>query len=164
MTMFGYCSRTGSSRSFSRKCASSSPTSFDSSFASAMRDGATNRFGWVDGTMMSAKPQSCSADRVVDASRDLPDVEIRHRAVRLRIEVDEKRGLASKRKGRRQVDGGRGLPHAPFLVCDGDNHRLNGGDPAPRLARRSRGPYAPLPLLAIASIGRCRLGAIVGPN
>ena len=57
MTMFGYSARIGSSRSFSRKCASSSPTSFDSSLASAIRDGATHRFGCVDGTMTSANPQ-----------------------------------------------------------------------------------------------------------
>jgi hypothetical protein len=60
MTMFGYCSRMGSRRSFSRKCASSSPTSFASSLASAMRDGAMNRFGCVDGSTMSANPQLVS--------------------------------------------------------------------------------------------------------
>ena len=54
MTMFGYCFRTGSSLSFRRKCASISPMSFASSLASAIRDGATERFGTGDCMMTSA--------------------------------------------------------------------------------------------------------------
>src|SRR6476620_6802770 len=61
MTILGYSLRIGSSLSFRRKCASSSPTSFDSSFASAIRDGATQRFGCVDGTMTSANVHVGSA-------------------------------------------------------------------------------------------------------
>jgi hypothetical protein len=47
--------------SFSLKWASSSPTSFASSLASAIREGATHRFSTVDGTITSASATDGSA-------------------------------------------------------------------------------------------------------
>ena len=38
------------------------------------------------------------------------------------VEVDEKGALASEGQRRGQIDRGRGLPHAAFLVRDGYNH------------------------------------------
>jgi hypothetical protein len=89
--------------------------------ASAIRDGASHRFatgvGW-----MTPPACSCCGHRVGTA-RVTRHVEERHRAVGLRIEVDEQRPLAPQRKRRREIDGGRGLPHAPFLIGDGDDHQ-----------------------------------------
>src|SRR5206468_2514150 len=65
-------------------------------------------------------------DRVVDAPRHLLQVEERHRAVGLRIEIDEQRPLAAERQRRRQVDGGRRLADAAFLVRDRDDHERAG--------------------------------------
>ena len=61
MTICGYSLRIGASLSFSRKCASISPTSFASSLASAMRDGAIQRFSIGVGTITSASVQLLSA-------------------------------------------------------------------------------------------------------
>src|SRR5450756_485292 len=62
MTMFGNRAVIGARRSLSRKCASISPTSLASSFASAIRAGATQRFGWlVDGRTTSSNVTSFSA-------------------------------------------------------------------------------------------------------
>src|ERR1035437_4867570 len=61
MTMCGYSRRMGAILSFSRKCASISPTSLASSLASAMREGAIHRFSTVDGRITSASAQSGSA-------------------------------------------------------------------------------------------------------
>jgi len=44
----------------------------------------------------------------------------RHRAVGLGIKVDEQRALAADGERRRQVDGGRRLADAAFLICDCD--------------------------------------------
>ena len=61
-------------------------------------------------------------DRVVHAACELRDVEIRHRAVGLGIEVDEERPLTAQRQRGSEVDGGCGLSDAAFLVRDGDDH------------------------------------------
>ena len=73
--------------------------------------------------MTSAQRHRRLRNRVVHAPRHLRHVEERHRAVGLGIEVDEQRALAAQRQRGRQVDGGRGLPHAALLVGDGDDHR-----------------------------------------
>ena len=62
-------------------------------------------------------------DRVVDAARDRGHVEIRHRAVRLGVEIDEQGRLTAQGQRGRQVDGGRSLPYASFLIGDGNNHQ-----------------------------------------
>jgi hypothetical protein len=54
ITICGKRGRSAAILSFRRKCASSSPTSRDSSLASAMRDGATNRFSCAVGRTMSS--------------------------------------------------------------------------------------------------------------
>ena len=61
--------------------------------------------------------------RVVHAFRDLADVEKRHRAVRLRVEIDEEGPLAAQRQRGREIDGGGRLADSAFLVRDGDNHQ-----------------------------------------
>ena len=57
ITTYSNSSRTASSRSFRRKCASNSPTSLASSLARLMRAGARNRCGCAVGTMMSLSEQ-----------------------------------------------------------------------------------------------------------
>src|SRR5262249_14358349 len=59
---------------------------------------------------------------VVHALRDGRDVEERHRAVGLGIEVDEQRPLPAERQRGRQVNRGRGLADAALLVGDCDDH------------------------------------------
>src|SRR5258708_23352919 len=62
MMIFGNRSTIGATRSLSRKCESISPTSLASSLARAIRDGATQRFGWfVEGRITSSKVTSFSA-------------------------------------------------------------------------------------------------------
>ena len=65
-----------------------------------------------------------SSPREGNVFNKLPQVEERHRAVRLWIEIDEQRPAAPQRKRGGQVDGGRGLTHAPLLVGDGDDHSV----------------------------------------
>ncbi len=60
MTMWSKMSRTDSSLSFNRKCASISPTSFASSLASAILAGAIARCSSGDATMTSLKVQQGS--------------------------------------------------------------------------------------------------------
>jgi hypothetical protein len=52
----------------------------------------------------------------------LADIEERHRAVGLGIEVDEKRWLAAQGKPCSQIDRGGGLSNTAFLIGDGNNH------------------------------------------
>jgi len=61
-------------------------------------------------------------DGVVDAPRHRGDVEVRHGAVGLGIEIDKERRLAAQRQRSGEIDRGRGLTHAAFLICDGNNH------------------------------------------
>jgi len=61
MTTWGNSRRSGSSLSFSRKCASISPTSFASSLASAIRDGAIDRLAIDDATITSSSAVPVSA-------------------------------------------------------------------------------------------------------
>ena len=56
-----------------------------------MRDGATQRFGCVDGTITSANVQAGSAIASYTLRVIVVDVDVRHRAVGLGIEVDEER-------------------------------------------------------------------------
>jgi hypothetical protein len=42
------------------------------------------------------------------------------RRITLRIHVDQKHSLARQGQGRRQIDGGRGFPHAALLIGDCD--------------------------------------------
>ena len=59
--MCGNRLRIGSILSFSRKCASISPTSFASSLASAIRDGAIDRLGIGDSTITLSSEVAVSA-------------------------------------------------------------------------------------------------------
>jgi hypothetical protein len=52
-----------------------------------------------------------------------PEIQERHAAVGLRVEIDQQRRLAPQREGRGQVHGGGGLADPTFLVCDGDDHQ-----------------------------------------
>jgi hypothetical protein len=65
-------------------------------------------------------------DDVVQAGTHLADVQERHSAVGLRIEIDEERGLAAHRKRSGEVDGGGRLTDSALLVRDGDNHARAG--------------------------------------
>ena len=80
---------------------SSSPTNFASSFASAIREGAMKRFFLRVGLTTSASDRGFS-DRVVDAALDrhrrCPEG---HRAVGLRIEIDEESRLSAEGESRR---------------------------------------------------------------
>ena len=140
------CSRIGSSRSFSRKCASISPTSLASSLASAIRAGAIaqvrDRRRQDDVRQRAARRRRSRRTRCASTCAH---VEKRHRAVGLGIEIDEQRRLAAQRQRRRQVDGGRGLAHAALLVGDGDNHE--------RAASRERTRWR-----AILGTARCAVG------
>ena len=66
-------------------------------------------------------------DRVVGAARDRREVEKRNAAVRLGVEIDEQRLLAAHRQGGGEVDGGRRLADAAFLVRDRYDHRALDG-------------------------------------
>jgi hypothetical protein len=62
-------------------------------------------------------------EHVVHAPLGQPDVDERHAAVALGIQVDQQRGLAAERKGGREVDGRRRFTDATFLVGNRENHR-----------------------------------------
>ena len=53
----------------------------------------------------------------------LAQVDERHAAVGLGVEVDEQRLALAQRQGGRQVDGGRRLADAALLIGDCENHR-----------------------------------------
>ena len=59
---------------------------------------------------------------VVDTALYATDVHVGHRAVALRVEVDEESRLAAEGEGRREVDGGRGFADSAFLICNRNNH------------------------------------------
>ena len=123
ITTFGYSARIGSRRSFSRKCASSSPDQLRLELGqgdSRWRDEQVRLRRRQDDVR---EPAGRFDDRVVDAARDRRDVQIGHRAVGLGVEIDEQRRLAAQRERGGQIDSGRGLPHATLLVRDGNNHR-----------------------------------------
>ena len=61
--------------------------------------------------------------RIVDATSKVSAVDIRESAVSLRVEIDQQRRFSTKRESRRKIDRCRGLPHATFLVGNGDDHQ-----------------------------------------
>ena len=69
ITAKSYCDATASSLSFSRKCASSSPTSCDSSFASAIREGAMSSLGTGDFWMISPSVVPFDSTSYIDLSK-----------------------------------------------------------------------------------------------
>jgi hypothetical protein len=68
-------------------------------------------------------------DGVVDGALDGRDVDVRHRAVGLRIEVDEKSLLLPEGEGGGQIDGRCRFANAAFLVGDRDDHLGQTGCP-----------------------------------
>jgi hypothetical protein len=59
---------------------------------------------------------------VVHALRGGADVDIRHAAVALRIEIDQQRRLAAHGESGGKVDGSRRLTDSTFLIGNGENH------------------------------------------
>src|SRR5204862_5448185 len=97
-------------------------------------------------------------EHVVHRARQAPHVEVADRRVGLRVEVDQQRAAAALGQGRRQVDGGGGLPHSTLLVGDGDDDHLG-----PPLASRTSGAR----MARVASTTGCSLppeGAGQGPD
>jgi hypothetical protein len=60
---------------------------------------------------------------VVHAPLRRMDVEERHAAVSLGIEVDQQRRLAAERQGGGEIDGGGRLADAALLIGNRENHR-----------------------------------------
>ena len=76
---------------------------------------------------MDGRITSCHVDRrirngVVDAALYRGDVQERHRAVGLGVEIDEERLLAAQREPGGEIDGGRGLAYSTLLIGNGNNH------------------------------------------
>ena len=73
--------------------------------------------------LMTSRSWNVGVDEdVVHPLLDLPQVEVRHAAVGLGIEIDEQRRLAAQRQGGGEVEGGRRLADAALLVRDGEDH------------------------------------------
>ena len=69
------------------------------------------------------------AEHLVHRSGERAHVEVRHRRVSLRIQVDEERAAPPHREGGREVNGGRRLPDAALLIRDGDgDQRVTRGE------------------------------------
>ena len=125
--------------SLRRNGASNSPDSRDSSLASEMRAGATESFGTTVGLDDRRQRNRRVDEDVVHALLDLAQIEVRHAAVGLRIEIDEQRRLPSQRQGGGEVESGGRLADAALLVRDGEDHlgcdirrrrRILGGEPS----------------------------------
>ena len=56
------------------------------------------------------------------------EIEKRDAAVGLRVEIDEQRLASAHGQRGGEVDGGRGLADAAFLIGDGDDHAADAGD------------------------------------
>ena len=96
--------------------------SFDSSLASEMREGASKRFStWVGTTTASKSTSSVTRTSNIDRGT-ARDVDVAHRRIRLRIEVDQKGLVPFVRDGGRQIDRSGGLADTTLLVGDGNDH------------------------------------------
>ena len=66
-------------------------------------------------------------------------VDERHAAVGLGVEVDEQRLALAQRERGREIDGGGRLADAAFLIGNSENHRRGGRPSAILRVRRSEG-------------------------